>query len=134
MLSRVTHVVLENERVRKGLIELDRLDFAGFGRVMTASGKSALELFELDAGAPELTFLVDTLHAIPGVLGVRNMGGGFSAITLALVREDEAVRVAREIEARYAERWQSRLVTIPFVASSGLSVTLEQADARSAQQ
>ena len=86
MRKRVEHIVRENKRVLDAVVALKKSDIDAFGRLLTEGGKSSLELYELDENTPQLTFLVEKGRDLPGVVGMRNMGGGFSAIALALVK------------------------------------------------
>lgn len=121
MLNRVVHVVSESDRVIRGRQMLAADDWNSFGELLNESGHSGLELFELNQGTPELTFLVEQQRAIAGVKGVRNMGGGFSAISLALVEEAmlDAYRV--ELTNRYREKWSRKLELIDFQSEDGAS-------------
>ena len=47
---------------------VDNVDEVVFGELLTESGRSALEDYELDEGAPELTHIVETGRQAPGVL------------------------------------------------------------------
>ena len=121
MLNRVVHVVSESDRVIRSRQMLAADDWNSFGELLNESGHSGLELFELNQGTPELTFLVEQQRAIAGVKGVRNMGGGFSAISLALVEEAmlDAYRV--ELTNRYREKWSRKLELIDFQSEDGAS-------------
>ena len=122
MRMRVEHVVHENQRVLDGVGALERGDFALFGGIMTQSGRSALELYELDAETPELTCLVNEARSLSGVAGTRNMGGGFSAITLSLVQKSEIADFTRELERSYRSQFGRPLHFIEFRATQGAEI------------
>jgi galactokinase len=101
MCRRVEHVVFENERVIQAASALRKREFSRLGELLTSSGRSALELYDLDAGTPELTLLVDSARRLDGVLGTRNMGGGFSAVSLSLVIGDARPHFERALSTVY---------------------------------
>ncbi|MBP9690517.1 galactokinase [Candidatus Woesebacteria bacterium] len=101
MRMRVEHIVYENQRVIDSIAALEAGNIEEFGSILTAAGKSALELYELDAETPELTKLVVEGRKIEGVVGMRNMGGGFSAIALALVRNENMETFEKSLRKVY---------------------------------
>ena len=114
MRKRVAHVVLENERVLLCEKALNSMQYLDFGRLLTSSGRSALELHAVDEGTPELTFLVEQSRTIDGVLGTRNMGGGFAALALTLVEKSSLSSFEREMNKRYHHMWGRDLQFLPF--------------------
>jgi galactokinase len=116
----VTHVIYENERVKKATKALQRGDLVTFGEYMIASGKSALDLYQLDEDAPELRFVYEfvlTQKKALGVLGIRNMGGGFNATTLALVKNDTITNYKNILEKKYYATYHRPYQFIEFVPS-----------------
>jgi galactokinase len=91
---RVRHVVTEIQRVREGVIAIQRGNWDQFGRLMTASGRSSAELYEISH--PVVEHLVATLARQEGVLGARMMGGGEGGPALALLHRDSVDKV-REV-------------------------------------
>lgn len=122
MFRRALHVVSENERVQAAVLAMQSEDWVGLGKLLTASGTSALDLYDLDEGTPELRSLVEVQLAIPGVLGVRNMGGGFSALTLALVDGHSQLEYERLLTQSYYKDWGRELDYITFRPAQGLQV------------
>ena len=121
MVKRVEHIVYENERVLDGVAALQSHDIGRFGEILTASGRSALELYELDAQTPELTFLVKAQRRSQYVVGTRNMGGGFSALSLSLIKSGDSEAFKEELRAEYAMQYNRPLEFIEFQASDGTS-------------
>lgn len=99
--KRVKHVIHENERVLAAVEALKVNDFKTFGRLLTASGESAINLYELAEGVPQLRDLVAYAPKLPGVLGARNMGGGFSVLVLALVAQGEIAAYTEQMQDYY---------------------------------
>lgn len=96
-VSRVEHVVTEVERVRRGIEAVNASDWDRFGQLMTESGISSNELYEISH--PDVEALVAELLAIDGVAGARMMGGGEGGPALALI-DREALTDARGILSR----------------------------------
>lgn len=122
MRKRVEHIVTENKRVLDAVEALKKQDIVRFGQLLTEAGKSSLELYELDENTPQLTFLVTTGRNLPGVLGMRNMGGGFSAIGLALVKNEAIDKFKKAISDAYHTRFDRSLDFIEFTPSEGAEV------------
>ncbi len=120
MRMRVEHIVYENQRVLDAVHALENGEMERFGEILTASGKSALELYELDAETPELTKLVTQGRMIEGVIGMRNMGGGFSAIALALVKNTHM----NSFQQKLNEAYGPGLEYIPFLPSEGAGIVV----------
>lgn len=118
MRRRVEHIVYENQRVLDSISALEAGEIERFGELLTLAGKSALELYELDAQTPELTKLVVLGREIEGVLGMRNMGGGFSAIALALVKNGKIESFQKSLDKRYGPG----LEYLPFEPEDGARV------------
>lgn len=118
MRMRVEHIVYENQRVLDAMDALEKGEIERFGAILTAAGKSALELYELDAQTPELTKLVTSGREIDGVVGMRNMGGGFSAIALALVQNSHMDSFKTSLDKAYGPG----LEYIPFTPADGAGV------------
>ncbi len=120
MRKRVEHIVYENQRVLDTVKALQDGDIKKFGQLLTESGKSALELYELDEQTPELTLLVTKGREIEGVVGMRNMGGGFSAIALALVENDHMVPFKKQL----AQEYGAPLTFLSFEPGDGAELLL----------
>lgn len=82
---RALHVVGECERVVRAVAFLKSGKVEEFGALWWESHESSRVNFE--NSAPELDFLVDCSHRLPGALGARLSGGGFGGISIHLVRE-----------------------------------------------
>lgn len=59
---------------------------------------------------------------LPGVLGIRNMGGGFSSVSLALVENSQLEDFKRSLSASYSRKFGSELTFLEFEPSSGVEV------------
>ncbi len=120
MKKRVEHVIYENKRVLTfvELIKINRIKEAG--EILTKSGESALKLYELDEKTPELTFLFNQGHKIKGNLGFRNMGGGFNATALALVKNDYLSYFQEKLNNLYKSKFKRDLTFVKFNITDGI--------------
>jgi len=95
---RARHFFAEQERVARGVELWRRGDLEGFGRLVSDSGRSSIELYE--CGTPHLRTACEVLRDAPGVYGARFSGGGFRGCCVALVdpgcEEEIAGGVLRE--------------------------------------
>ncbi len=101
LLRRARHVTSENERVMLTATALSRGDNREAGTLMNASHASLRDDF--DVTCPETDTLVAIASATLGVLGARQMGGGFGGAVLALVERSELESAADIITARYRD-------------------------------
>ncbi len=92
---RALHVVGECTRVMQAEKLLGNGDVAGFGQLLFDSHESSRVNFE--NSSPELDYLVELAHTIPGCLGARLSGGGFGGITIHLVKEGDAEVYAQRV-------------------------------------
>lgn len=119
MRMRVEHVVWENQRVLDAVEALRKKDIKLFGELLTRSGKSALELYELDEKTPELTYLLQKARNMAGVLGARNMGGGFSVNILVLIKNSSIEEFKNKLTLQYAITYHRELDFIIFHPEKG---------------
>lgn len=99
LLHRARHVVRENARCQAGAAALEAGDLASFGVLMRQSHQSLAEDFAVTC--PETDALAALCWQTPGVLGARQMGGGFGGAVLALVEAQAAQAALAHIGARY---------------------------------
>lgn len=119
MRKRIEHVIFENERVIDAKKALEEGNIETFGKLLTESGKSAIELYELAEGTPELSYLFKESLKQEGVIGSRNMGGGFSAVIISLVKKSEVQNFKKNLSQSYKEKYGAPLEFINFKASKG---------------
>ena len=116
---RVQHVVTEEARVGEALDAIERRDWPGFGRLMTASHVSLRDDYEVSCR--ELDVAVEAALAA-GAWGARMTGGGFggSAIALAPAGLGDAVRDA--VAAAFADAGLAEPGFLDGTASDGAVV------------
>jgi galactokinase len=107
LTRRVEHVVSEIERVRGGHAAANVGDWAQFGTLMTASGRSSSLDYEISH--PLVDELVSETLAVDGVLGARMMGGGEGGPALALVHADAIPELRARLTEGYFQRQPSHL-------------------------
>ncbi|MDD3648104.1 MAG: galactokinase [Candidatus Dojkabacteria bacterium] len=120
MRKRVEHVVYENMRVIDSLRHLIAGDAVSFGELMSQSGRSSINLYDLDEKTPELRFLLETGWGLEGVLGYRNMGGGFNATTLAMIETSYLDSFSKTMRAAYKNRFNKSLEILSFKICDGV--------------
>ncbi len=104
---RVEHVVGEVARVRSGVDAVNAGDWTTFGRLMTESGRSSNENY--DISHPLVEALVAELLELDGVLGARMMGGGEGGPALALIHRDALPDIAAALNRGYFATHPSHL-------------------------
>ncbi len=102
ILSRVTHVVNEDDRVLRSIEALTKGDIALFGKLMNESHDSLRYLYEVTG--IELDTLVEEARKIPGVLGSRMTGAGFGGSTVSIVREESVEEFKEKVGVGYTEK------------------------------
>ncbi len=99
--KRAMHYYTENERVQKGAKFWAMGDISSFGKMVSESGKSSIELYE--AGSTLLVDLYNIIVKIKGVYGTRFMGGGFNGACLAIIDPIYESSIIEYIKAEYAK-------------------------------
>lgn len=119
VLKRAKHVVEEIDRVLRSVEALQANDIATFGSLMTASGVSLRELYEVTC--KELDVMVEESLKVPGVLGARMTGAGFGGCTVSLVHGDQVDTFIKQVGRAYADRTDYKADF--YVAEIGNGVT-----------
>lgn len=114
--KRVRHIVTENQRVLDAVTALDEGDYAGLGRLMTASHASMRDDYEITEASVDLA--VETALAA-GALGARMTGGGFGGCVLALVRVDQVDATAAAVREAFDAAGFAEPVTFLARPSAG---------------
>lgn len=99
--KRARHAVTEISRVLEAVKVLEADDFSNFGYLLTKSHQSLRD--DYNVSCPELDLAVDTALNL-GALGARMVGGGFGGSAIALIRSDDAAKVALGIEQAFEKR------------------------------
>ena len=99
--KRAMHFYSENERVQKGAEAWAKGDIVEFGKLVSESGKSSIELYE--AGSPLLIDLYNIMVNTKGVYGTRFMGGGFNGACLAIIDPKYEKECIENIKNEYSK-------------------------------
>ncbi len=116
MRRRTRHIVTEVDRVGQVVDALAGGDWERVGALFTESHASMRDDFEISC--EELDVVVDTALAA-GALGARMTGGGFGGSAIALVRREDAERVADRVARAFADRGWPAPGVLPAPASAG---------------
>jgi galactokinase len=61
-----------------------------------------------EVSCPESDFLVEKARSMPGVVGARQMGGGFGGCTINIVKEDKVENFASQLADLFERRFDKR--------------------------
>jgi galactokinase len=116
----ILHLVSENQRVLEAKKAIEKNNMQAFGDLLTESGRSAIYDYQLAEDAPELIWLFETILDNKekwGIIGTRNMGGGFNATTLSLVKSDAAEYFKMSLQKLYKRKFNSDYYFLEFTPS-----------------
>jgi len=97
---RVRHAVTEIARVHQSVALLEKKDFPGIGKILSASHHSLKVDYEVSC--PELDLAVEVAES-SGALGARMVGGGFGGSAIALTPQEKIHEIKEEISQAYRE-------------------------------
>jgi len=118
---RARHIVTETERAGRAAAALRAGDETRLGELMTASGRSLRDDYEV--GTPTLDAVVAAAVAHPGCLGARLVGAGFGGSAVAVVVEGAAAGCRRAMEAAAARVGEGRPRSWVLRPGPGVAVT-----------
>lgn len=113
--DRCSYVVGEMKRLEDACNDLEKNDFASFGKRMFQTHDGLSKQYEVSC--KELDILVDLVRDNNAVLGARMMGGGFGGCTINLVLADKVDEVIKDVEERYKQ--QAGRETKAYIAQIG---------------
>lgn len=99
VLNRATHVVYENERVKKAYFLLSKGNLEEFGKLLIESHYSLRDLYEVTG--KELDVIVEAALKVPGCIGARMTGAGFGGCAIALVEKNKLDLFKEEVSKNY---------------------------------
>lgn len=102
VLSRATHVVEENDRVKLAAVALSENNLAEFGRLMYASHQSLSSLYEVSGS--ELDAVVAYCKTDNDVAGARMTGAGFGGCAIALVKQEAFEHFSKAVTDYYTKQ------------------------------
>lgn len=122
--QRCRFVVEEMHRVEQAVVALTQGQLEVFGQYM----------YDCHAGldkqygvcVPQTNFLVEQARAWPGVLGARQVGGGFGGCVLVFLREAAAAGFVKSAQAAYVAAFDLPLKVYPVRLTDGAHVCPDQ--------
>jgi galactokinase len=118
---RARHIVTETERAAQAAAALGAGDAARLGGLMTASGRSLRDDYEVST--PALDAVVAAALAHPGCQGARLVGAGFGGSAVALVAEEEAGGCRRAMETAASRVGEGRPRSWVLRPAPGVAIT-----------
>ncbi len=115
--DRLSHVILENERVTKMVKALKNNELFNAGQLLYDSHYSLSDLYEVSC--KELDFIVEFLKDCDFCYGARMMGGGFGGCVIALIKK-EGIEIDHLL-SDYYNKFNLELTLIPVISSDGIS-------------
>ncbi len=100
--KRARFAVYEEERTKKAVDALKKMDLATFGRLINESGDGLKDLYE--ATCDEIDFLVAEARRQDGCIGSRETGGGWGGNTISIVKEEKVDSFIMNLEKAYYEK------------------------------
>ena len=100
---RCSFVINENIRLLKGCDFLKKGDLKSFGAIMFAAHEGLSKWYEVSC--KESDYLVEQAKLFDGVLGARQMGGGFGGCTINIIRSAAVENFSSHITNRYNEKF-----------------------------
>jgi len=120
VFRRCKFVVEEIARVEAACIALQHDDLSRLGQLMFL-GHDGLN-HEYNVCVSETNFLVEQARAHPGVLGARQMGGGFGGCTISLVKSSELEDFSENTKSAYRQAFGLDLKIYPVRLTNGTEV------------
>jgi galactokinase len=96
---RCSFIINENERLLRGCEFLKKGDLKSFGQIMFAAHEGLSKGYEISC--KESDFLVAHAKRFDGVMGARQMGGGFGGCTINIIRNDAIEKFSTYIGNSY---------------------------------
>ena len=101
--KRAEHFYSENTRVEKGIVFYKKGDIESFGKLVTESGESSINNWEI--GSKEMIDLFNIIKSCEGVYGTRFSGSGFKGSCIAFLNPKFVDEVLKKVEDAYLEKY-----------------------------
>ena len=115
--KRCAYVINENKRLVSGCHDLEKGDYAAFGKKMFGSHDGLSKEYEVSC--KELDFIVDIARKDKGVLGARMMGGGFGGCVISLVKDEAYDGYIADVKKAYKKEFKIEPRIIDVVIADG---------------
>ncbi len=117
---RCKFIIEENARVLEVVKALQQNNLSRLGELLYEGHEGLSKLYEISC--PETDFLVDFSKDIEGVLGARQMGGGFGGCTINLVHQDAVQDYVAAVTEAYKGAFGIALSSFEGSPSNGTSI------------
>ena len=102
--NRCHFIIHENDRLLRGCGFLSKGDLVSFGRLMFETHEGLSREYEVSCA--ESDFLVARARNFEGLVGARQMGGGFGGCVISIVKNDRVEDFIRDIQEAYHQQFQ----------------------------
>jgi galactokinase len=100
---RCSFIINENERLLRGCACLQYGDLKSFGQIMFAAHQGLSKGYEISC--KESDFLVEQAKGFSGLMGARQMGGGFGGCTINIVKYDAVESFSKYLTSSYKKEF-----------------------------
>jgi len=100
---RCNFIINENRRLQEGCEFLKKSDLASFGQMMYEAHEGLSNWYEVSC--EESDFLVAQAKLFDGVMGARQMGGGFGGCTINIIRNEAIENFSSYIRNSYMQQF-----------------------------
>ena len=100
---RCLFILEENQRLLEGCHLLAKADLLSFGQKMFEAHEGLSKLYEVSC--EESDFMVEQAQRQPGIVGSRQMGGGFGGCTINIVEDREVSSFTERMRGIYQKRF-----------------------------
>lgn len=117
---RCLFILEENERLLAGCNDLASGDIQSFGRKMFQTHEGLSTLYEVSC--EESDFMVSQAQLQPGVVGSRQMGGGFGGCTINIVEEQKVESFTSRMQEIYQKKFNMHAETYTMQIEDGAKI------------
>ncbi len=100
---RCSFIINENERLLRGCECLQNGDLKSFGQIMFAAHQGLSKGYEISC--KESDFLVEKAKGFNGLMGARQMGGGFGGCTINIIKYDAVESFSKYLSSSYKKEF-----------------------------
>jgi galactokinase len=101
--KRCSFIINENERLLRGCEYLKNGDLKSFGQIMFDAHQGLSKGYEISC--KESDFLVEQAKGFNGLMGARQMGGGFGGCTINIIKYDAVESFSKYLSSSYKKEF-----------------------------
>ncbi|NLI90102.1 MAG: galactokinase [Epulopiscium sp.] len=117
--NRAMHAIMENIRVKKAAVALEKGDIEELGKLLVESNDSLRDLYEVTG--PHLDAITKYSNEFQGCLGARMTGAGFGGCGIAIVKEDMVDEFIDYVSPKYEKETGIRAEFISSNVGNGVA-------------